>query len=170
MDLRRQLLKEHSKENSVLITEYISNSHEAFEELMSIFINEEYRLVQRAAWPIGMLGNTKSDWFTPYYPALLECLKNPKHNAVSRNIYRTLQDITIPEEFEGSFYDQCLTDLSNPKSATAIKVFGMTVAFNIAQSYPEMHEELALTIEEQIPYTTIGYSSRARKLLKILRK
>jgi hypothetical protein len=76
----------------------------------------------------------------------------------------------VPEEYEGVLYDQCLKDLSNPKTATAIKVFGMTVAANIAQKYPEMHEELALSIEQQIPYSSVGYASRARKLLKRLRK
>ena len=170
MNLRHQLLKTHSKENADLIKQHILNNPDSFSDLMDIFINEDYRLIQRSAWVVGLIGNHKPEWIIPYLPQLIKCLETPKHDAVSRNIYRVLQNISIPDEYDGALYSLCLRDLSNPKSAVAIKVFGMTVAFNIAQKYPELKEELALVIEEQMPYGSKGYLSRAKKLLLKLRR
>lgn len=170
MDLRKQLLKEHSRENSELIFQYLLDNPLEFRELMEIFTTENYRLNQRSAWIIGLVGDTKGDWLIPYFPTLIESLKNPIHDAIARNIYRSLQSISIPEKYEGSLYDLALRDLSNPKSAIAIKVLAMTVAFNISKRHLDLQEELGLVIEEQLPYSSRGFSSRARKILKKMEK
>lgn len=168
MDLKKQLLKVHSKENTQLIFDYLLNHPEDFEELIRIFTQEDYRLNQRSAWVIGMVGENKGEWLLPYFPVWIDCLKNPKHNAISRNIFRSLQSIEIPEEFESAIYDLCLKDLSKTQNPTAIKVFAMTVAFNISLKHKELKEELALTIEEQIDYSSVGFASRAGKILKAI--
>lgn len=168
MNIRAQLIKEHSKANAELIRDYVINDKTAFDQLMEIFTTEDYRLNQRSAWVVGMLGDLKPDWFLPYFPQILECLENPIHDAISRNIYRTLQSFEIPSEYEGSLYDLCIRDLSNAKSAIAVKVFCMTVAFNISKKHPELKDELALVIEEQLPYGSKGFLSRSKKILKTL--
>lgn len=170
MDLRKQLLKEHSRENSQVIFDHLLQNPDRFKELMEIFTQENYRLNQRSAWIVGMVGEKKGDWLIPYFSTLVQCLEKPIHNAISRNIYRSLQTIAVPEEFEGRVYDLALRDLSNTQSATAIKVFAMTVAFNISKSHIELQEELAWAIEEQLPYSSVGYASRARKTLKAIAK
>ena len=170
MDLRKQLLKEHSKENSQHIFDYLLENPERFAELMEIFTQEDYRLNQRSAWIIGLVGETKGEWLLPYFSTLIDCLENPIHNAIARNIYRSFQSLSIPKEFEAQLYDLCLRDLSNPKSAIAIKVFAMTVAFNISKNHGELQEELALVIEEQMPYGSTGFKSRSRKILKAISK
>lgn len=170
MDLRKQLLKEHSRENSELIFQHLLDNPKEFKDLMEIFTKENYRLNQRSAWIVGLAGETKGDWLIPYFPTLIESLKNPIHDAIARNIYRSFQSISIPEKYEGRIYDLALRDLSNPKSAIAIKVFAMTVAFNISKKHLELQEELELVIEEQMPYSSKGFSSRARKILKEMEK
>lgn len=170
MDLRKQLLKEHSKENSQYIFDFLMENPERFNDLMEIFTTEDYRLNQRSAWIVGMVGEKIGEWLLPYFPVLIECLNQPIHDAISRNIYRSFQSLPIPQEFEARLYDLCLRDLSNPKSAVAIKVFAMTVAFNISKNHNELQEELALVIEEQLPYGSAGYTSRSRKILKSIAK
>jgi len=41
---------------------------------------------------------------------------------------------------------------------------------NLAKYYPEIKTELQLIIEDQLPYQTAGYKSRANKVLKQLAK
>lgn len=168
MNLKQQLLKEHSKENSLLIFNYLLENPWEFDGLMKIFTEEDYRLNQRSAWVIGMIGETKSEWLLPYFPILLDCLNNPNHDAISRNIYRSFQSLEIPEEFAAQTYNLCIRDLSNTKTAAAIKVFAMTVAFNISNKHRELQQELSFIIEEQISYSSVGFASRARKILKAI--
>lgn len=170
MNLEKQLLLIHSKENTILIRDYIFSQPPTFRDLMTLFTNSEYRLTQRTAWVVGMIGNEKPEWFYPYFGLLLKSLEKPKHDSVARNVYRTLQFLEIPEEHQGLLFDLCIRDLLNPKSAIAIKVFCMTVAFNITKIHSELKAELAAVIENQLPYASTGQLSRSMKLLKILKK
>ena len=55
MDLEEALLKEHSKKQCKVITDYIGNDASPFAELMKIFFRGDYRLSQRAAWAMSNL-------------------------------------------------------------------------------------------------------------------
>lgn len=59
----------------------------------------------------------------------------------------------------------CFGYLGSPKEAVAIKVFSLTVLGNLAKSYPEIIPEIKVLIEEQLPRQTVGFKSRAQKLL-----
>jgi hypothetical protein len=50
MNLRQQILKEHSKRNTDKIVSYIGNDPERFKILFDLFLNDESRVVQRSAW------------------------------------------------------------------------------------------------------------------------
>lgn len=60
--------------------------------------------------------------------------------------------------------------LNSGREPVAVKVFSMTVLFNIVQVYPELSEELEISIEEQMPFGSGGFKSRGRKVLKDLSK
>ena len=53
MDIRQSLLLEHSKPQTMKIVEFIGADEKHFAELMKIFFAGEYRLTQRAAWPLN---------------------------------------------------------------------------------------------------------------------
>ena len=50
MNLREEILKEHSKTQCNKIVNWIGNSQKRFNELFELFLNDEYRVTQRAAW------------------------------------------------------------------------------------------------------------------------
>ena len=66
--------------------------------------------------------------------------------------------------------DICFKFLESPTEALAVKVFSMGVLGNLATIYPEIKTELKLIIEEQLPNQTAGFKSRAKKVLKQLRR
>jgi hypothetical protein len=53
MNLKETLLKEHSKANCMRIVKWVGDDQEKFYELFDLFLNAEYRVVQRAAWPVS---------------------------------------------------------------------------------------------------------------------
>lgn len=53
MNLRDEILKEHSKKQCNKIGQWVGNSQKRFEELFHLFLTDEYRINQRAAWPVS---------------------------------------------------------------------------------------------------------------------
>jgi hypothetical protein len=54
----------------------------------------------------------------------------------------------------------------NKKEPIAVKVFSMTVLANLSKSSPDIKKELRIAIEDQLPYGSAGFVSRAKKVLK----
>jgi len=169
MNIAEQLYRKYSKENIQLIANYVLERRGNFDELMKALSSGETIRAQRAAWVVGIVGKERPDWLTPYFDTLIELLNNPLHPAVSRNVFRALEDADIPEEYEGEILELAIEELQKANTPVAVKVFAMTVATHIALKYPDLCDELALVIENQLPYGSAGYKSRANKMLKKLR-
>ena len=169
MNVRNQILKEHSKAQCTKIVKWVGSKQQRFDELFSLFLNDEYRVVQRAAWPVSYCVIAHRVLISNHWKELISKLKKPgQHNAVKRNGIRLMQDIEIPEKYHGEIMDTCFTFLESPTEALAVKVFSMTVLAKLARYYPEIKAELKLIIEDQLPHQTAGYKSRAKKILKQL--
>lgn len=171
MDIRKQLLYEHTKENTDHIVSYIGNQQERFDELMNLFLHDEYRICQRAAWVIGKIGKTQPEMFPPHLKSMIMNLrKEGLSDSVKRNTLRVLEEFEIPESLWGETADICFEYLASKKEAVAIKCFSMTVLLNITLKVPELKDELQILIEDQMPYASAGFKSRGKKTLKALQK
>lgn len=169
MDIRKQLLKEHSKQNTNLIVDYVSQSQERFDVLMHLFLTDEYRVTQRAAWVVGEMGRHHYPMLAPHLPAMVHNLrKRSLHDSIKRNTVRVLQEIEIPENLWGEVADICFGYLATNDEAVAVKCFSMTVLLNITLKVPELKDELKILIEDQMPYGSAGFKSRGKRTLKAL--
>ena len=167
MKLRQQLLKEHSKPNCAVIVNWIGNSQQRFDQLFDLFLNDEYRVVQRAAWPLSYAVVAHPQFIQKHFSKLLKNLqKDGIHNAVKRNTVRLLQDVTIPKRFHGTVMNLCFDYLNSPQTEVAIKAFSLTVLNNLSRQYPEIIPELRTIIEDRWNYETPAFHSRAKKILK----
>ena len=167
MNLREQILKEHSKANCNRIVKWIGGNQQRFDELFSLFINDEYRVVQRAAWPLSFTVINHPELIKKHFSKLIKNLQKPKiHDAVKRNTVRLLQDIKIPEKFHGEVMDICFRYIASPDEAAAVKAFSLTILENLSHHYPEIKNELKLVIEERWAYETAAFHSRAKKIFK----
>ena len=167
MKLRETILKSHSRENCTRIVRWVGRDQKKFNELFDLFLNDEYRVVQRAGWPISYCVEKNPAFIQKHFAKLLKNLdKKGIHDAVKRNSVRLLQYVTIPEKFHGQVMDLCFKYISSPTEAVAIKAFSITVLQNLAKQYPEIINEIKLVIEERWDYETIAFKTRAKKLLK----
>ena len=171
MDIKSALLASHDKETSDSIIEWIGHDSKKMRKLMDVFFHEDYKLSQRSAMTVGDMGRRKPSMVEPYYRELVENLERPRHDAVVRNTLRIFSEVlVIPEELEGILYEKCFNYLTSKDSPLAVKVFGMTVLARLANKFPDLKEELVLTIEDLIPHNTVGFKMRAQKLLPGLKK
>jgi hypothetical protein len=170
MNLREEILKEHSKKNTLKLSEWISEDKKRFTELMNLFLHDEYRVVQRSAWIVRYVGGNHPDWIKPWLKKMLEYCERPVHNAVKRNVIRMLQDIDIPENLQGLAATVCFNLLASPKEPVAVKVFSMTVLANLTRFEPDLKKELVMLIDKQMDLEKPAFRSRASKVLKQLSK
>lgn len=171
MKLREEILKEHSKAQCTRIVKWVGNSQQRFDELFHLFLNDEYRVVQRAAWPVCYCVDAYPELIKDHWKELLANLKKTNiHDAVKRNSIRLMQAVELPVAYHGEIMDICFTYLESPKEPLAIKCFSMSVLANLAKYYPEIKTELKLIIEDQLPHQTAGFKSRAKAVMKQLEK
>lgn len=167
MKLRETILKEHSKANCMRIVKWIGSDQKRFDELFYLFLHDEYRVVQRAAWPVSYCVEEHPGFIKKHFSRLIKNLeKKGIHDAVKRNSVRLLQYVSIPEKFHGQVMDLCFRYISSPTEPVAIKAFSLTILQNLAKQYPEIINELRLIIEERWDYETAAFTTRARKLFK----
>ncbi|HLI92499.1 MAG TPA: hypothetical protein VKU83_02770 [Puia sp.] len=170
MDLLKLLRHEHSKRQTDMIVEWVGADKERFGRLIELFFSGEYRITQRAAWPLSYCVQRYPSLIVPYYKRLLDNLaRTDIHVAVIRNTVRLLQHVSIPKRFHGRVMNTCFDLIQKPETPIAVKAFSLTILSNLAADYPEIRGELRLIIEEQWEQATPAFRSRARKILKTIK-
>ncbi len=171
MNLREEILKEHSKKQTNKIIKWIGSNLKKFDALIELFLKGEYRVTQRAGWPLSNIAISYPHLISKHLKKLLLNLKKPDlHNAVIRNTLRLLQFVKIPKHLHGMTVSICFHMLTDKKQPVAIHVFSMSVLGNLCMDHPDLKPELKLCIEEQLPYGSAGFKSRAGKVLKQIAK
>jgi hypothetical protein len=171
MNLKVQILKEHSKANRDAIVKYVGNKPGRFAELVAVYLAGPYRVTQRAAWPISCCVEAYPGLIEPHLKKILDFVTTPNVPvAVKRNTVRLLQFIEVPKKFQGRVAEICFNFLNDKKETVAVQVFSMTVLAKLAEREPGLANELRTIIEERLPYATAGFRSRAGKVLKALRQ
>ena len=167
MKLRETILKEHSKANCMRIVKWVGNDQKRFDELFKLFLNDEYRVVQRAAWPMTYCVEDHPELIKKPFAKVIRALeKSGAQDSVKRNSIRFLQYVDIPKRFHGRVMDICFRYFSSPTEPVAIKAFSITVLQKLARIYPEIINEIKLIIDERWDYETPAFKARAKKFLK----
>lgn len=170
-DLEFEILKENSKQQAVKVARWIGGDPKRFAELIRLFLNAEERVVLRCAWIMSHCADQHPAIIIPWISRLVKRAGEPDApGGVQRNVVRVLQFVDIPRRHQGNVANLCFTFLQDPKIPIAVKAFSMTVLSNIAQQEPDLKHEIALVIEQMLPYGTAGIQSRAKKVLKQLSK
>lgn len=168
MNLEDILINEHSKTTCDKIVHWVGNNQLRFDQLFSLFIGNDPLLAQRASWPLGYAAVANPRLIDKHFKELLENVKKKGvHNAIKRNTVRILQDISIPEDFQGDVMSLCFDYLMSPKEKPAIKAFSLTVLQNLSVQYPEILPEVRTIIEDRWDIESKAFQSRARKILRL---
>lgn len=167
MHLRNQLLKEHTKQNCSAIVEWVGNDVSRFKQLFDLFLNDNLRVTQRAAWPMSYCVIAHPEFMEGNFDKLVKNLKRKElHNSIKRNSIRLLQEITIPPEYEGDVMNICFQYLESPSETVAVKAFSLTVLGRLADKYQEIVPEIKLLIQDQLPHQTAAFRQRAKEFLR----
>lgn len=172
MNIEQQLLVAHSRANADLVLNYVLAEKSRVPDLMAVFLEGEYRVVQRSAMVVGDLGRLKPGWLQPWHARMIAAASGETHDSVRRNVMRYFSELPIEaigDEDEGYLVDLAFRLTADHEAAVAIRVFAMQIVANYVSRYPELRDELVGIIEFTIAEgTTPGFRSRGRKIMSSL--
>jgi hypothetical protein len=102
---------------------------------------------------------------------MIKTLPAIKNESVRRDFLRIFADLMLPEgdEETGRLINYCFSCLNSITRQVSIKVYSLEILYKITLKEPDLKNELALTIESVIPYNSMAFAARGRKLLKKLK-
>ncbi len=170
MVLRDEILREHSKAQCEKIVKYAGNSKRRFNDLLSLFLNGEYSIIQRAAWPLTKIARQQPALFQNHFNKLaLHANRTDLHPAVRRNITRIIEVMDIPENDEGEWMDLAfIIFLADIREAIAVKAHCIGILANLSKKYPEIIPEIRTVLAAQRP--TPALRARINAFEKTVRK
>lgn len=166
MDLRTEILREHSKRQCLLIINHVSNSQTEFDKLFGLFIKDATTVMQRAGWPAAYLVRSYPFLIEKHLVKLIDYLKQDRlHQGCRRNGFAMLDAITIPEQFHGEVMDLCFKCFESPEESIAAKANILSILTKLAKVYPEIIPEIGLLIQFQSQPLPAAIRSRAKVFL-----
>ena len=170
MDLKQEILKADFKDQALYAARMIGNDDELFATLMDLFFSSDYRTCQRASWVLAQCIDEHPQLIVPYLNRMVQNLYTDVGDATKRNTVRALQFVDVPEDLWGKTVEICFRYLNSGLEPVAVKVFAMSVLYNLSLNIPEIKGELKISIEDQLPLSSAGFKSRGSKILKKLNK
>lgn len=165
MNLYASLVSAHSKTNTIQIVNWIDANQKRFEQLLEIFINGEYLIVQRAAWPFSYCVIAHPELLKKNCRKLLSKLEDPHQPvAVKRNILRIFDRVPqIPKSCHGILMHACFNYIQNPKETIAVQAFALGILYKFSRFYPKIVPEIKAIVAERLPNASAAFRSRAKK-------
>lgn len=168
MDLLAEISAEHSRSQSARIAGWIGGKPARLEQLIGLFLHGDRQTVQRSAWILRFVSDSHPGLITPFLPQMIDKMRESGvHVAVKRNVLAILQTRDIPESLHATLMNTCFDFLSDPTEAVAVRCFSMTVLANLAQTYPDLGQELSVLVADILEHeTSAGLKARSKRTLK----
>lgn len=169
MDLLKAVTGSRSKSSMLRVVNWVGNSPSRLTEIVDLFVRGTPEVQIRAAWPLTYCAEHNPERIQPHLKPIIRVLRRKDlHNGVKRSVVRFLQFVDIPKALQGEVANLCFGYLADPGEFPAVRCFSMTVLANLAKENRELQNELRLIIEDQLPYATAAFASRARRTLRVL--
>ena len=110
------------------IVRYVGHDKHRFNALMKVFLEGDPLVQQRAGWPLSYCVEANPSFILPHLGKLLKLLERTDvHNAVTRNITRMLQNVTIPPKYQGP-------DMAAPAVQDRLRITSLLTCFSVSNT------------------------------------
>jgi 8-oxo-dGTP diphosphatase len=140
-----------------------------FTKLFEYSCSGDSKLAFRASWTLTKVGDKYPEIFDPYLHQLVEMLPGVDNEGVERCFLRIISLSAmekIDEKHQGLLADYCFGALASGESAIAIKVYSMEILYNLSVIYPQLGNELAVSIRLLMEDGSAAIVSRGNGILK----
>jgi hypothetical protein len=169
MDLKKLLDPFPMKKEAELVAQSIAEDRKHVQQLWEWCISNE-KHSWRATWLMDKVYDVDPNLVRPYIPKMIALIPELEDESKQRQYLKLISCELLPQDISGEFISRCFDLLINATTAVAVKVHAMQILYNFSFIEPDIKNELALILEEQMEHGTAGFCSRARKLLKKLKQ
>lgn len=142
-----------------------------FNELFLSIKHEDERIAYNASWAAGHLLQKYTNYnLDNYLPALIVTATNTSKGGLKRNIFKIIQHIRIPTEYQYDCADLAMNSLLNPKEDIAVRAFALSILEKLIPSIPELIEEVFFIIEKEKSFATPAFLVRSIRFEKAAAK
>ncbi len=160
-------LADSSRALADLTADMVYDEPELFDILIEVALSGEKQISSRASRIVSICSEKFPELLKPHTKRIIRELEHLKDEGVIRNFLKIISEVPLrfSHKDKSILVNQCFDYLVSGRYPVAIRVFGMQVLFNLSTDFPEIGQELARVLEEELPDETPGYRSRARKIL-----
>jgi 8-oxo-dGTP diphosphatase len=142
-----------------------------FKKLIEYSFSSDKKLAFRSSWTLTKVCDQYPEMISPGLPTIIEKLDKLDNEGVQRCFLRiiSLYDVNkINTKHHGLLAEHCFNALRSGFSAIAIKAYSMEILYKLAVIYPELANELAVSINLLQGEESGAIQSRSRMVLKKL--
>ena len=142
-----------------------------FNELFLSIKNEDERIAYNASWAAGHLLQKYNNYnLDNYLPILIVTASNTSKGGLKRNIFKIIQHVRIPIDYQYDCADLAMNSLLNPKEDIAVRAFALSILENLIPSIPELIDEVFFIIEKEKSFATPAFLVRSIRFEKAAAK
>jgi hypothetical protein len=168
MNLREEILAEHSKRQASGIAAYCSTSQEHFDELITLFLEGDYRITQRASWSLSETAKLRPQFLKKHFTTLAGLLdQDDLHGAVKRNVLKIFSEVPFPKRLHGRILSKCFELVEEFKTPIAVKGYSLITLEKMTALYPEIIPELKVLVSERALQESAAFNARAKRIMKL---
>ncbi|MFO7619797.1 MAG: (deoxy)nucleoside triphosphate pyrophosphohydrolase [Bacteroidales bacterium] len=142
-----------------------------FLKLLSYSYSTDHKLAFRASWTLSKLFDRFPSMIKPHLSGIIEKLNQLENESTRRSFLRILSLSDLQElrpDHHGLLADHCFNALNSGFSAIAIKAYSMEILYKLAVIYPDLANELAVSVNMLKGEGSAGIEARGRIILKKL--
>lgn len=128
-------------------------------------LNCERPIAMRFLWLLSDLGETDKDALAPILPYLFKRSDTLEHIDIKPAFAKYWSLCGIPAEHETEAIDLLFEFLQSASYNVTIKGHAMMALFGLTQKYPELGNELKISLEDQLDKNTANFRKRIEKVL-----
>lgn len=153
-----RLLKIASKEATLKLKDMAMSDKKQLEQLVKVFLTDEAKICWHAGWVLFKISDSKKELLEKYVGAIIEKLPKMKHQSQRHGALRIIKNYTITDEtHQGILVDVGFNFILKNEHPPNLKYFSIVIIEKIAKQYPELINELVLSIEAALPHWTTSY-------------
>ncbi len=169
-------LKDQLADSSRALADITANivyeNPELFGCLKDLVLSEESPYAQRAARVMAICSLQYPELFVPFRQEIAGKITRIQNEGVIRNLLMIYAEMPLAftTKEKTVLMNLCFDFLISQAAAVSIKVYSMEILYKMVTEIPDIGKELYGIIENQMPFSSAGFKSRGKKILKKLTK
>ncbi len=164
------LIADRSKEN---VSHWVKKVHQqqfCLKNLFPILENIPNKDAWKVTWMLSHYAEQYPSKAANLQDHVWSIYQEREHEGMHRDCWRFFSFISISEELSGTVYNEAIQVITSANQPIAVRAHAMLAAYNIAQPYQELKQELTTVLLSLRNEESAGIRSRSKNLLKLLSK